>query len=64
MVLKNNFLNLMNIFCAGKIMENVKNHRDINFVTVETRRKYLESKPNYHITFFLSKNILAVEMEK
>ena len=54
----------MNIVFVEKVMENVRKHRDINFVTVETRRKYLESKPNYHVTFFLSKNILAIEMER
>ena len=54
----------MNIVFVEKVMENVRKHRDINFVTVETRRKYLESQPNYHITFFLSKNILAIEMDR
>ena len=45
-------------------MEIVTKHRDIDFVTFETRSKYLESKPNYHITFLLSKHFLATESEK
>ena len=31
-------------------MKNVRKHRDIKLVTVERRRNYLVSEPNYHTT--------------
>ena len=36
-----------------KAMENVRKYRDIKLVTVERKRNYLVSKPNYHTTIFL-----------
>ena len=50
-------------FLPGKTMENVRKHRDMKLVTSETRRNYLVSKPNYHITKFFSENSLDIEME-
>ena len=49
-----NFLKLMNNAVFGKTMENVRKHRDIKFVTIERRRNYLVSEPNYQITNFFS----------
>ena len=48
----------------GKAMENVRKHRDIKLVTIETRRNYLVSEPNYHTTNVFSENLLAIEMKK
>ena len=45
-------------------MENVKKYRDIKFVTVEKRRNYLVSEPNYHTTKFFAENLLAMKMRK
>ena len=45
-------------------MENVTKHRDIKLVTVERRRNYLASEPNYHIAKFFTENLLAIEMKK
>ena len=38
----------------GKIMENVRKHRDIKLVVTERRRNYLVSEPNYHTTKFFT----------
>ena len=49
---KNNFekdfLNLMNNAVFGKNMENASKYRDIKLETIENRRNYLVSEPNYH----------------
>ena len=50
-------------FLPGKTMENVRKHRDMKLVTSETRRNYLVSKPNYHITKNFSENSLDIEMK-
>ena len=47
-----------------KTMENVRKHRDIKFVTIERRRNYLISEPNYNSTKWFSENLLAIEMKK
>ena len=43
-----------------KLWEN----RDIKLVTIERRRKYLVSEPNYHTTKFFTEHLLAIEMKK
>ena len=48
----------------GKTMENVIKHSNIKLVTTETRKNYLVSEPNYHITKFFTENLLATEMKK
>ena len=45
-------------------MEYVKIHRHIKLLTIETRRNYLMSEPNYHTTKFFSEYLLAIEMKK
>ena len=45
----------MNNATFKKIMENVRNHRDIKLITNETRRNYLVSEPNYHTKEFFQK---------
>ena len=44
-------------------MGNVRKHRDIKLVTTERRRNYLVSEPNFHITKFFTKNLLAIQMK-
>ena len=48
------FFKLMNNAVFGKIMENVRKHRDIIFVTTNKRRHYIVSEPNYHTKKFPS----------
>ena len=55
---------MINNAVIGKTIENVRKHRDIKFVTTETRRNYLVSESNYHTIHFFSENLLAIEMRK
>ena len=59
-----NFFKLMNNSVFGKIMENVRNHRDIKLVTSDKRRKRLVSEPNYHSHKKFSEHLMAIEMKK
>ena len=43
-----NLFKLMDNSVFGKTMENVRNHKDINLITLEKRRKRLVLEPNYH----------------
>ena len=45
-------------------MENARKHRDMELVTMERRRNYLISGPNYHSTKFFIENLLATEIKK
>ena len=47
-----------------KLWKMRKKHREIKLVTIERRRKYLVSKPNYHTTKFFTEKVLAIEMKK
>ena len=47
----------MNNAVIVKTMENVRKHRDINFVTTKARRNYLASEQNYHTTNYFSENL-------
>ena len=47
----------------GKTVENLRKHRDIKLVTIESRRNYLVSELNYHTKFF-AENLLTTEMKK
>ena len=44
-------------------MKNVRKHKDIKLLTIESRRNYLESKPNYHKIKYFIGNLLAIEIE-
>ena len=54
----------MNNVVFGKIMENLRKHRDIKLVTTEARRNCLELESNYCTMKFFSENLLAIEMKK
>ena len=60
---KNHFKLMINsVF--GKIMANLRNHRDIKLVTTDEKRSKLISEPNCHTTKRFSENLLAIEMKK
>ena len=48
------FFKLMNNSVFGKIMGNVRKHRDIKLVAIERRRSYLVSKPKDFLQSFSS----------
>ena len=58
------FFKPMNNSVFGKTIENVRNHRDIKFVTNNERRNKLVSEPNCHTKIHFSENLLAIEMRK
>ena len=45
-------------------MENVKKRRDIKLITINKRRNYLVSEPNYHTTQWFSEGLVAIEIKK
>ena len=55
------FFKLMNNAIFGKTMENVRKHRNINFVTTQRRRNNLVSEPNYHIAKIFTEHLLAIK---
>ena len=58
------FFKVMNNAVFGKSTGNVRKHRDMKLVTIETRRNYLVSEPKYHTAKFFTENLLPVEMKK
>ena len=54
---KKYFFKLMNNTVFGKTIENTRKHRDIKFVTIETKRNYLVSETNYDTTKYFLKNL-------
>ena len=63
MTFKKIFLKLINNAVFGKIVENVRKHRDIKVVTTERRRNYLVSESNYHTTKLFIESLLVIEMK-
>ena len=48
----------------GKTIETVGKNRYIKLVTIERRKNYVTSEPNYHTTKFFTETLLAREMKK
>ena len=55
---------LMNNSVFGKIMENIRKHRDIKSVTTDKKRINLVSEPNYHTINLISEDLSIIEMKK
>ena len=47
-----------------KKMEKLRKYRYIKLLTIERRRNYLVSEPNYHTTKIFTENLLAIEIKK
>ena len=60
---RNIFLGLNNAV-FGKTMENVIKRRISKLVTVNKRRSYLVSEPDYHTKKWFSENLLVIEVNK
>ena len=41
----------------------MRKHGDTKLVTIERRRNYLVSEPNYHTVKFFTENLLTIEMK-
>ena len=63
MLLKKVF-KLMNNSIFREIMENKKQHGDIELLTTDKRRNQLVSEPSYHTTKWLPEDLLAIETKK
>ena len=55
---------IMNNSVFGKIMENIRKHRDIKLVKTDKKRSKLVSEPNYHTINLISENLSIIEMKK
>ena len=55
---------LMNNSVFGKMMENLREHRDIKLVTTDKKRSKLVSEPNYHTINLISEDLSITEMKK
>ena len=58
------FFKLMNNSVFGKMMENIRKHRDIKLVTMDQKRSKLVSEPNYHTINLISEDLSIIEMKK
>ena len=45
-------------------MENVRKRRDIKLISIERRKNYLVSEPNYHTTKFSTEHLWAIGIKK
>ena len=61
---ENDFFKLMNNSVFEKMIENVRNHRDITLKNTDKRRKGLLSEPNYHSHEKFSEHLMAIEIKK
>ena len=55
---------LMNNSVFGKMMENIRKHRDIKLVRTDKKRSKLVSEPNYHTINLISEDLSIIEMKK
>ena len=59
-----NFFKLMNNAVSGKMIENVREGREIKLLVTKQRRNKLVSEPNYKLCVVFSDHLVATEMRK
>ena len=62
--LEKDLFKLMNNSVFGKMMENIKKHRDIKLVTTDKKRSKWVSEPNYNTINLVSEDLSIIEMKK
>ena len=63
-IFEKNFFKLMNNTIFGKIMENVRQHKNIKLVTTNKRINYLVSETNYHTKKYFFRKFISNRNEK
>ena len=58
------FFKLMNNSVFGKMMENIRNHRNIKLVTTEEKYLHTVMKPNFRSGVRFDENLMGCEMGK
>ena len=58
------FFKLMNNSVFGKMMENIRKHRNIKLVTTEEKYLHTVMKPNFKSGVLFGENLMGCEMEK
>ena len=58
------FLKLINDAVFGKVMENVRKHRNIKLVKTNKKMNKLVSEPNYHTMKLIDEDLALIEMKK
>ena len=64
MIFEKDFFKFVNNLDFEETVKNLQKDRDIKLVTIEKRRNYLVSEPNYRAIKFFTENLLATEMKK
>ena len=63
-IFEKKFFKLMNNTIFGKIMENVRQHKNIKLVTTNKRINYLVSETNYHTKKYFFRKFISNRNEK
>ena len=64
MISKKDFSKLMNNSVFGKMMENIRKHRNIKLVTTEEKYLHTVMKPNFKSGVLFGENLMGCEMDK
>ena len=62
--LEKDFFKLMNNSVLGKMMENIRKHRNVKLVTTEEKYLHMVMKPNFKSDTLFGENVMGCEMGK